>query len=64
VAMGTDFHADVALVCGTGHKAVATGASYFDLVISGMNTGLHFWGFLSILFDYSRKRLWKVTNPP
>src|ERR1039458_7321062 len=41
MAVGADFHADVALVRGAGLECVATSADDVELVVSGMNTGLH-----------------------
>ena len=42
VAVGADFHADIALVSGTRLEHVATGANHIEFVISGVNTSFHF----------------------
>ena len=41
VAGGADFHADVALVGGTGHKGVAAGTVHAGFVVSRMDGWLH-----------------------
>src|SRR5580693_1524251 len=41
MAVGAYFHADVALMGGAGLERVATSADDVQLVVSGMNTGLH-----------------------
>src|SRR5258708_859037 len=41
VAVGADFHADVAFVRGAGPKRVAAGAGDADFQVGGMNSGFH-----------------------
>src|SRR5258705_5408457 len=41
VAVGANFHADIALVSRTGVKRVPAGAMHAHFVVGGMNSGLH-----------------------
>jgi hypothetical protein len=41
VAVGTDFHPDIALVSGSGGESVPTGADHVDFAICGVYPGFH-----------------------
>src|SRR5580658_2335825 len=47
MAVGADFHADVAFVGRAGLERVATSADHVQLIVSGVNTGLHLQQILS-----------------
>ena len=64
VALGTDFHADIALMGGPRFENVSTGADDIQFIVGGMNSGFHGRQETSFQTQYSMGRAGAFACPP